>query len=114
MRLTNVHDIGSANTFLQTYLPARNERFGVASADAQDAHPPCTFDKPAKYSIRYVQPINTAVDDKTLNPSVGEILKQCREASKPAHDYPWRNTHKQSPFAACPFLKQKGEISILC
>lgn len=46
MRLAGVNDIETANAFLQTYLPAHNERFGVAPADGRDAHASCLLQHP--------------------------------------------------------------------
>lgn len=45
------------------------------------------------------KPIITAVDDKTLNPRVEQVLEQRRQTPphKPPPDHPWRSSYKQSP-----------------
>jgi transposase len=45
------------------------------------------------------QPIRLAVDDKTLNPRMEEVLAQRRQAPlpKPLPNHPWRKSYKQSP-----------------
>lgn len=51
------------------------------------------------------QPVRLAVDDKTLNPKMDEVLAQRRRAPlpKPLPNHPWRKSYKQSPvFSARP------------
>lgn len=51
------------------------------------------------------QPVIAAVDDKTLNPRVDEVLELRRQTPprKPPTNHPWRSSYKQSPaLLACP------------
>lgn len=50
------------------------------------------------------QPINVAVDDKTLNPRVDEVLEQWRQTPprKPPTNHPWRSSYKSPALPAHP------------
>jgi transposase len=162
MRLAGVNDIEAANSFLQTFLPAHNERFGVAPEDKQDAHIPCPVDEVAlsricaiqhrrkltkdlvvsfkrqryivqtggapRYALRghsvtvieypddriellhnneilpfkvfdEAKQINSAVDDKTLNYRVDEVLAQRRQGRPRPQpmSHPWKRAYKPTP-----------------
>ncbi len=162
MRLAGVNGIEAANAFLQTYLPAHNERFGVMPEDEQDAHVSCPVDDVAlsricaiqhrrklskdlvvsfkrqryivqtggapRYALRgqsvtvieypdgriellrdteilsfkvfdEARQINAAVDDKTLNPRVEEVLAQRRQARPRPQpmSHPWKRSYKPTP-----------------
>jgi transposase len=162
MRLAGINDIVAANTFLQTYLPAHNERFGVVPKDELDAHASCPVDEVAlsricaiwhrrklskdlvvsfkrqrhivqtdgapRYALRgqpvtvieypddriellhntetlpfkvfdEARQINSAVDDKTLNPRVEAVLTQRRQARPRPQpvSHPWKRAYKTTP-----------------
>lgn len=69
LRLAEVRTIAAANTFLETYLPRYNHRFGVSPTAAADLHRPCPAPTRLAQALcrktpRTVQPDGTVVYER--------------------------------------------------
>ncbi len=69
LRLADIRTIDRANTFLETYLPRYNQRFGVAPAAPADLHRPCPGPTRLAQALcrktpRTVQPDGTVVYER--------------------------------------------------
>lgn len=69
LRLAGIRTTEGANTFLETYLPRYNQRFGVVPAAAADLHRPCPRARRLAQALclktpRTVQPDGTVVYER--------------------------------------------------